>query len=291
MPIKFPCPNCKLALRIDRKFAGRAGRCPSCSKKLTVPELQIVGPNRLPSDPTPDSESNSTPDSEPLEQQVPTKNARFEQQGQAAPSEGNSVIQELVSPTTNTVPLPRWVVLSQGALLGTVALTFFLFGMMVGSLTGSGQTIVDKNDRVTLSGSVFSDRDNRRIADMGAVVIILPVDASTDNKPNARLLRPASFKPIDNESKKIVEDAGGQVVRVNSDGMFTAIVEQNKKYQVLVISKNAEGNSNSDITKQMRAELGAFFLPLEELLDGQSFDWREVILTNNPLRMDVVLFK
>ncbi len=40
-----------------------------------------------------------------------------------------------MDPTEDSISVPRWVVYFQGALLGIVAATFFIFGLMVGSIT------------------------------------------------------------------------------------------------------------------------------------------------------------
>jgi len=43
MTIAFGCPNCKTRLEADDDMAGRAGVCPSCKEKVTVPEKKDKG--------------------------------------------------------------------------------------------------------------------------------------------------------------------------------------------------------------------------------------------------------
>src|SRR5690349_2294966 len=37
MPIQFLCPHCKKAVKVKDEFAGKKGKCPHCTKFVTVP--------------------------------------------------------------------------------------------------------------------------------------------------------------------------------------------------------------------------------------------------------------
>lgn len=38
MAIEFPCPYCSVTIRVPENAGGRAGRCPKCTRRLTVPK-------------------------------------------------------------------------------------------------------------------------------------------------------------------------------------------------------------------------------------------------------------
>ena len=125
---------------------------------------------------------------------------------------------------------------------------------------------------------------------MGTVVIVIPLNSSVEHRLNAALLRPDSFEPFDNPSSQSIESIGGSVVRVNADGDYATMVESGRDYQVLIISKNTSANSNFGITKLMRAELGSFFLPLEDLLGNRQFHWQQVFVGKTNKELQVVIF-
>jgi hypothetical protein len=47
MPIDFPCPSCDESIRVSRKYAGKAGRCPKCRARVQVPD-DIPGTDSTP---------------------------------------------------------------------------------------------------------------------------------------------------------------------------------------------------------------------------------------------------
>ncbi len=307
-----------MPLRIDERFAGRAGKCPACSIKITVPEPQNIGPPDATVDQSSHRVLTPTTANMPLHSELhppePSSKTTTRSKQSTSMNAANSTevlsnpqtpgVESTRSPNlelpalhdwsnshSGAISIPRWIVLAQGALLGTIALTFFVFGWMVGSLTAPPDSTTHLVSKVELSGSVFAVNDGQRVADMGAVAIILPTDATTGTRPDMNLLRPDTYRPIDNEAKSIIEAAGGQVVRVNSDGNFLALMDANRTYQILIISNRATVNSNFDITKQMRAELGSFFLPLEDLLGNQAFHWQEIVLIDQSKTLNVVIFE
>ena len=68
------------------------------------------------------------------------------------------------------VTVPRWAIYCQAALLGIIATTFFVFGMMVGSLT-SNSTEVNATFDCRVVGSVAYRIDGDLKADDGAVIL------------------------------------------------------------------------------------------------------------------------
>jgi len=55
MDIVFQCPNCEQELEVDSEAAGTEINCPSCNKKIVIPEPQAVesGPGGEPASPPP----------------------------------------------------------------------------------------------------------------------------------------------------------------------------------------------------------------------------------------------
>jgi len=179
-----------------------------------------------------------------------------------------------VSGARERVEIPRWAIYLQGALLGLTATTFFIFGMAVGDSTGGGST-VQSNGNCVVSGAVYYDRGSERLADTGAVVILLPVDAAPRERPDASGLRPEQFSAVRNQAIDEIRAMGGSIVRADQDGKFQTELPGKQSYWLLVISRNQQA-ANDTISKQTRAELGTYFLPIESLLDDRDFLWQKV---------------
>ena len=125
---------------------------------------------------------------------------------------------------SQTVSVARWIVYFQGALLGVVAATFFIFGMMVGSLTQSkqnGPILID----CQVSGRVMFSGTSGERPDVGAVVLLLPRDARPEKRLDGRSVNPASFVPLENPVIDFVHAAGGAIVRADEQGRFEVYVK------------------------------------------------------------------
>lgn len=169
--------------------------------------------------------------------------------------------------TQQTITLSRRIVYFQAALLGVIATTFFVFGMMVGSLTSKNELdakIVD----CEISGRVFYTSDGRQLSDSGAVVMILPIGKAPERRLNPRSIHPDSFDPTDNEVIETVVELGGAIVRTDGTGKFNVEVNSPAKYSVIVVSKNS--NDRGGLEKKQMAALSTYFMPVEEVRDGKS---------------------
>ena len=328
MHIKFTCPRCETPLKIARKFAGRKGKCPSCRRKLSIPGFDISLPDQqskidqdsLAISGVPGNEDQ--PAAYDLDEFIPDKSVsgdreldlpkessdsarldssrsaedvvvegRFETEG-GQDYESLDVESSIAVETTkaNNLSIPRWIVFSQGALLGTVATSFFLFGLMVGWLGRPAEQPVASFSNTELSGSVFAAVSDQRVPDMGAVVVVFPRDATLDERPDGALVNPEKFKAFDNAAISRIQKAGGAVVRVNSDGLFNIALEPNVEYNVLVISKNAQRPRSKEVPKGLRADLGGIVRPIESALGTRDFFWQQVQLTTSGKQLDVVIF-
>ena len=192
---------------------------------------------------------------------------------------------------TNTKPshilLPRKVVYFQGALLGIVATTFFIFGMMVGSLTGGPSTAKIQSCRVT--GFVTFQKNGSSVPDSGSVVLLLPIDSANIQRQSPEQLRPNNFKPLNNPAIEMVHQAGGVVVRADESGKFDVYVDSPRSFDLLVISRNQKGKRV--LTKSEMAGIGKFFLPVETLLGDNQFVWKRVATTGKQTDLGQVDFR
>lgn len=292
VPVRFNCENCRSRLTVSRRFAGQTGRCPGCGKKIRIPEITIAGPE---DQPAPPPDSGPLVQTEPPEAGLETATANRddvpEVAGPVAPStqrHGRPPERDPAS-LSETIPVPRWVVYVQASLLGIIATSFFVFGLAVGSNTpGSGRGPAPDSD-VRISGTVLFERNGIEEVDESAVVMLLPVSARPDPRPDPQTLVPARFVPLDNSSIEIIRDLGGAVVRVNRSGRFQATVRGGRSYWLLIVSRNQSAGPQT-IDKQMRADLGGFFFPVENLLQDRAFFLEKIRPPGGEYRVPAVVF-
>ena len=185
----------------------------------------------------------------------------------------------------HTITLPRWVVYFQGGLLGVVATTFFIFGMMVGSLTGPSAVKV-QSCRVT--GQVTAERGGSSIPDSGSVVVLLPVEVQNVQRIPPADLHPAAFKPLNNPAIEKIHEMGGAIVRANESGEFEFYVDAPKSFDLLVISTM---KGRDDLSKAEMAGIGKFFLPVEDLLGDNKFVWKRVSTSGTQTNLGRINFQ
>ncbi len=174
----------------------------------------------------------------------------------------NSVID-----TQQTITLPRRIVYFQAALLGVIATTFFVFGMMVGTLT-SRSALDAKIFDCSISGTVLWSSDEEEIADDGAVIFILPLGKTPERRLNPRSVHPDAFDAINNEVIEMIVGMGGAVVRTNRNGEFSVDVNSPARYSVVVVSKHSDNKKS--LNKKQMAALSTYFMPAEEVRKNKS---------------------
>ena len=186
---------------------------------------------------------------------------------------------ENVSKPGNTIELPRWIVYCQAALLGVIAATFFIFGLMVGSLTtGQAPPDIAKVD-CQVAGKV-EYRDGAEIRpDEGAVIFLLPKNERPVERAAASSVNPDGFQALDNPGIEILHHLGGAVVRADENGEFDVVVDGNTNgidYYFLVVSRHKRNEETSPLTKLQVAAIGTYFIPVERLMDDQAVYWSTV---------------
>jgi hypothetical protein len=184
-------------------------------------------------------------------------------------------------PEQQFITLPRWLVYFQAAMLGIVATTFFLFGLMVGSLTTPSISTQVNTDSQPVRGNVSFKHQGQSYPDAGAVAILMPDSVTDINRFDPTTIRPGSFEPLENPLIEWLRQQGGDVVRTNIRGDFE-VFAQPGKYQLLVISKSAETIQDAELSRDQVATLSQFFLPVEKLIENKRFDWRSISIASKP---------
>jgi len=94
---------------------------------------------------------------------------------------------------------------------------------------------------------------------------------------------------LDNPTIEAIHNGGGAVVRANADGRFEVLVDQNKEYRLLVLSKNQTPRGNA-LTEPQQMLVESWFAPAEKLIRDNAFRWQDV--SGNAERVDagVIVF-
>lgn len=283
MPVRFICEFCKSRLTVSRRYAGQRGRCPNCKQRVQVPEISIADP--LVSSAGGFAESLPDFRTDPQDDNPhSTENASSSdvQETQSKTNKSGS------SRLTETIPIARWIVYTQAAFLGIVATTFFVFGLAVGNNTGEQATEVTRNTETVLGGLVVFRKNGNEEVDTGAVVLVLPVKNFPDPRPEPDSLVPDRFVPLDNPAIETIRELGGAVVRVDRIGRFQTKLRSGS-YWVLVLSCN-QSVEKPEIEKQIRADLGDYFFPVETLIGKRAYHWEKIRLTGGEQELPRITF-
>jgi hypothetical protein len=175
-------------------------------------------------------------------------------------------------------------------LLGVSAATFFMLGMMVGNLTSTAtpngtpnQTASAYAEDCRVSGLVTYQKNGNELPDTGAVVFLFPRKGAPEQRQAPGLVMPKTFVALDNPTIEAIHNGGGAVVRADSDGKFEVLVDLNREYRLLVVSKNRTPKGNL-LTEPQQTMLEAWFAPAEKLVRDNDFQWRDV--SGNAERVD-----
>ncbi len=166
-----------------------------------------------------------------------------------------------------------------------------MLGMMVGNLTSTSgsnqnasQTFAAYAEDCRVSGIVTYRSNGNELPDTGAVVFLFPRKSSPEKRQTPGLVMPNTFVALDNPSIEAIHNAGGAVVRANTDGEFEVVVDQNREYRLLVVSKNRTPQGSA-LTDPQQMLLESWFSPAEKLIRDNDFRWQDV--SGNAERVDV----
>ncbi|MCH2183668.1 MAG: hypothetical protein MK108_16845 [Mariniblastus sp.] len=187
------------------------------------------------------------------------------------------------------ISVPRWIIYFQGALLGVVAATFFVFGMMVGSLTRGGSTDETRWD-CQVTGQVLCVGERGERGDAGAVVLLLPRDRRPEKRMDGQSVNPNSFEPLNNPVIDFIHASGGAVVRTDDQGRFDSFVQAPNTYFLLVISRHQAKPAGRSLTRSEMAALGSYFSSVEDLLGDQDYHWQTRFLDSSEANLGTIQF-
>ena len=188
------------------------------------------------------------------------------------------------------VSLPRWIVYFQGAFLGVVATTFFVFGMMVGSLTSESSETNGSVFVAEVKGVISVGQADAQVPDEGAVVLLLPENRRVAERISPASIHPESFEPLDNPVIQLVNSLGGSVVRADDSGKFNLQIDGPESFTLLVISRTKLKESPHPLTKRQKAELANIFRPVESLIGEHEFMFSRVVVDRPALELDPIRF-
>lgn len=287
MPIKFLCEHCGGKLQVATRKAGTEQKCPRCDKLVIVPDAEIAAMMMAMKSNDRFSGGADVEDDEFLEFAI------HDDEELVYDSETRDVLES--APTGKIDPdrisLPRLAVFIQGALLGVVACVFFVFGLMVGRVTTSPETQANARQlRCQVVGEVQYRSNNQARPDNQSVVILLPQRRRLDVRPNSQALRPGMELDANDPNQQLIREIGGEVTVVDSKGDFELTVPSPAEYYLLIISMNRRRPSDKSITKEQRAAMGAYFVPVDELISDHDFTWQELSLTGSSRSLGTIEF-
>jgi hypothetical protein len=160
--------------------------------------------------------------------------------------------------------------------------------MLVGRSTAPAAVTVDQPAIADVSGVVLYRSQGIEEADAGSVVMLLPVGDRPDPRPDPGTLVPERFAPLDNPSIETIRDLGGNIARVDRSGRFETRVKTGS-YWLMVLSRN-QRSAEREIEKKVRADIGDYFLPVEDLVGNRAFHWEKIRITNPGQELPKVVF-
>ncbi len=286
MAIKFVCEGCRSKLKVGSRKAGTETTCPTCGTAILIPTQEradaLEAMRRLESEKSGDA---PTPEGPFLEFQV-FDDVEYTYIDDEPPLTGDKQ-----SSMAQTVPISRFVIYTQGSLLGIVAIVCFLLGLMVGTVTNSSTSKLTAQQNCEVTGTVHYRSDNQKLPDVGTRVMLLPTDVTPDARPEVTALRPGVPAERSTSERQLMTQLGCFITEVDAVGRFRLSVDSNKSYYLFIISNHHRRRQDAKIPKNERAGMGAFFLPIEEIVEDHSYRWQEVQLGHSAITMPSILFE
>jgi len=265
MPIRFSCPHCTQKLSVSTRKAGKVANCPRCKKELTVPAPEPATGEGGGGAATATAEEGENED-DPYSQFVVYDDTELVYDDAAPVSHpgGTPSVQDRVA-------VPRYVLYTQGLLLGAVALTCFIFGVLTGGTFFSAPATTGKGP-CTITGTVRYASGNQRLPDEGAVIIVLPETKDAGQRASAAGMTPDEPLPeTPLTGVQQIRDMGGAYTRAGPQGDFSVNLASGGKYYVLVLSKHARRTGNEEVKVTDVRTLGRFFDGAIDLLADSKY--------------------
>jgi hypothetical protein len=277
MPIRFSCPHCSQKLSVSTRKAGKSANCPRCKKELTVPAPE---PATVPSDSVGVvTATEGENEDDPYSQFVVYDDAELVyDDGTHIPHPGDA------PSAHDRVSVPRYVLYTQGLLLGAVALTCFIFGVLTGGTFFSAPAKSAKGP-CTITGTVRYASGNQKLPDDGAVIIVLPDTKDAGQRASVAGMRPDEPLP---ETPLVgvqqIRDMGGGYTRAGPQGDFSLNLASGGKYYVLVLSSHTRRAAKDEVKVMDVRTLGQFMDGAIDLLGDSKYQ-----LTSETFRGDRAL--
>lgn len=290
MPIRFACTVCGQKLSISTRQAGNQVTCPRCQKATIVPKGEPA-----PAEPTspapPPAETNisspETADPPPVSSEPEITAPPIVQEGSWEPVTGDDMPAFLLydnqdaSPTSRlasggppanlinrSITIPRYVVYVQGALLAVVGLVSLSLGILIGgTLFQSPTANAVAEGPVTVQGTITYAQNNRRVADEGALIAILPdiKDPGTRVKPQGLNPGQAVQAEAVRKASDQIQNMGGGLAYADAKGNYQLKLPAGGKFFILVISAH-QARSEDQIQVDDIRRIGRFFEGATEVL-------------------------
>ena len=308
-----PCPNCRQVITIPLEARTEAppplpaNRSESKATVITIgpavsvaASAHLVDSTRGPAAITPIKETRPAV-SKTIDENAPTvaplmgervrKDDSVEGSAyRATDAQGKELAAEIarLADREKFISFPRWLVYFQAGLLGVVAATFFLLGLMIRQNPSDGVSRTTAMYNCQLTGQVLVNVDGKKVPDEGAVVFVLPVNSHL-SELDLQPIRPDQFEPTNNFSISAIEAIGGRVVRINQNGEFDLSLRGPRAYFVLVVSRLASRPDDIKIPKSTSGELKDYFF-LGDLVGNKKYFKTEVLLNRRSHNLAVVEF-
>ncbi|MGV3608625.1 MAG: hypothetical protein ACO1RA_19640 [Planctomycetaceae bacterium] len=292
MPIRFACTACGQKLSISTRQAGNQVTCPRCQKATVVPKVASppAEATSTPSPAPPQTPTNS-PEVAPSQPTLPESEITAPpvvQEGSWEPVTGDDDMPAFLlydnqdaspasklaggGPPANllnrSITVPRYVVYAQGALLAVVGLVSLSLGILIGgTLFHSPAANAVPEGPVTVQGTITYAQNNRRVADEGALIAVLP-----DIKDPGARVKPQGLNPGQaiqpeavRKATEQVQNMGGGLAYADAKGNYQLKLPAGGKFFILVISAH-QGRSEDQVQVDDIRRIGRFFEGATEVL-------------------------
>lgn len=305
MPIRFRCPRCQQRLSIGSHKSGALIQCPTCKDQVRVPEgsevLSVRGPSS--SEPEFDLTTQSTSIAVPMAELIepaaaPTPSISASSPSIAStqtpapkPSVAPPSAELPIAPTPSTnspwitsldqsrVTVPRYVIFTQGLLLGAVGLVCLLVGVVLGwSISPTTSPIDPETMPCVVSGAIeYEDSQGARHPDIGAVILALPAAKQPESSISSDGLGPDDPQPKpDHPGLRILESIGGRIARANAAGRYELRVPRGGDFYIIAISRQARRSGEHQ--PKVTTIIGKYIRPATKLLGDYQYAMQEPVL-------------
>jgi hypothetical protein len=165
----------------------------------------------------------------------------------------------------------------QGALLGLVALTSLIVGILIGRGFSPKAELENAGPQTCLISGVVAieDATGETAPDDGAAVMVVPRDLRPEQKAEIVGLRPQDTPPDENHAGlQTIYGLGGDYARTELEGRFQLRVPDRGNHFLLVISAHVS-QDDKEQPKSTLAQIGRFFRLTPEMFEGHAIRWQE----------------